>query len=81
LTLDTQVTTIEQAREKLKQAIDLGAHDDADYWRDWIKGYHKGELKGKKEMALGLLQAGVDVNIIAQTSGLSIEEIESLKDK
>jgi predicted transposase/invertase (TIGR01784 family) len=36
-------------------------------------------IKEKREMALGLLQAGIDVNIIAQTSGLSMEEIESLK--
>jgi hypothetical protein len=30
-------------------------------------------------MALGLLKAGVSVDIIAQTSGLSAEEIESLQ--
>jgi predicted transposase/invertase (TIGR01784 family) len=42
-------------------------------------GEERGELKKAKEMALGLLQAGVGVDIIAQTSGLSIEEIESLK--
>jgi hypothetical protein len=45
LTLDTKVTTIEQAQEKLKQAIDLGVHDDADYWRDWIKEQAVGARK------------------------------------
>jgi predicted transposase/invertase (TIGR01784 family) len=45
------------------------------------RGEARGELKGKREMAIGLLKSGVDVNIIAQTSGLSIEEIESLKSK
>jgi predicted transposase/invertase (TIGR01784 family) len=43
------------------------------------EGITEGELKGKREMALGLLRAGVDLAIIAQTSGLSVEEIEPLK--
>jgi predicted transposase/invertase (TIGR01784 family) len=45
------------------------------------EGEARGELKGKREMASGLLQAGVSADIIAQTSGLSAEEIESLKAK
>jgi predicted transposase/invertase (TIGR01784 family) len=45
------------------------------------EGIAEGELKGKREMALGLLQSGVDVDIIARTSGLSIEEINSLMNK
>jgi predicted transposase/invertase (TIGR01784 family) len=44
-------------------------------------GEERGEPKGKREMALGLLQAGVGTDIIAKTSGLSIEEINSLKDR
>jgi hypothetical protein len=36
-------------------------------------GEKRGELKGKREMALRLLNAGVDANIIAQTSGLTVE--------
>jgi predicted transposase/invertase (TIGR01784 family) len=43
------------------------------------EGRAEGRMEEKREMALGLLQAGIDVNIIAQTSGLSVEEIESLK--
>ena len=31
-----------------------------------------------KEMAKILLQSGVDINIISQSSGLTIEEIKSL---
>jgi hypothetical protein len=43
------------------------------------KAEARGELKKAREMAFGLLQSGVDVDIIARTSGLSVEEIESLK--
>jgi hypothetical protein len=50
--IDTEVETLEQAQEKLQQAIELGAHDETDYWRDWIKGYGEGELKKAREMAL-----------------------------
>ncbi|MDR0753522.1 MAG: Rpn family recombination-promoting nuclease/putative transposase [Holosporaceae bacterium] len=43
------------------------------------RGREEGELKGKREMALELLRASIDVNVIAKTSGLSIEEVKSLK--
>jgi predicted transposase/invertase (TIGR01784 family) len=45
------------------------------------EGRAEGELKKAREMALGLLQADVAVAIIAGASGLSVEEIVSLKDK
>ena len=35
--------------------------------------------KGKLEMAKNLVSAGVDINLIAKTSGLSVKEIEKLK--
>jgi flagellar biosynthesis/type III secretory pathway protein FliH len=44
-------------------------------------GEERGELKKAKAMALGLLRAGVGADIIAQTSGLSVEEINSLRNK
>jgi predicted transposase/invertase (TIGR01784 family) len=46
------------------------------------KGIAIGEERGREEkrkMAVGLLQSGVDINIISRTSGLSVEEIKSLK--
>jgi hypothetical protein len=36
-----QVKTLKQAQEKLQQAINLNAQDEANYWRDWIKEYEK----------------------------------------
>jgi predicted transposase/invertase (TIGR01784 family) len=91
--LDVNVKTLEQAQEKLRQAVSLGKHDEADYWRDWIKGYEegiaigeergeaRGELKKAREMARCLLRSNIDINIIAASSGLPVEEIESLKGK
>ena len=35
--------------------------------------------KGKLEMAKNLVYAGVDINLIAKTSGLSVKVIEKLK--
>ena len=43
------------------------------------EGLKEGERNGKLEMAKILLQSGVDIKIISQSSGLSIEEIENLK--
>jgi predicted transposase/invertase (TIGR01784 family) len=46
------------------------------------EGIAIGEERGREEkrkMVVGLLRSAVDVNIIARTSGLSIEEVESLK--
>jgi predicted transposase/invertase (TIGR01784 family) len=39
----------------------------------------RGKAEGKREMAIGLLKSGVDMDIIAQTSGLSVDEIKALR--
>jgi len=43
------------------------------------KGIEKGREKEKIEIAKKLLLANVDINIISQSSGLSLEEIEEIK--
>jgi predicted transposase/invertase (TIGR01784 family) len=45
------------------------------------KGLKQGLKQGKEEMARVLLQSGVDINIISQSSGLTIEEIQKLTKK
>jgi predicted transposase/invertase (TIGR01784 family) len=42
-------------------------------------GEERGAAKEKRELARNLLRNNVDINIIADSSGLSIEEIKSLK--
>jgi predicted transposase/invertase (TIGR01784 family) len=80
---DTQVRTLEQAQEKLRQAVNLNAHEEADYWRDWIKGYEEGraegELKKARETALSMLSDGLSVETISKYTGLSVQEIEALR--
>jgi len=43
------------------------------------EGLKKGEKKSKIEIARNMLKLNVDVNIISQSTGLSIEEIKDLK--
>ena len=43
------------------------------------EGIEKGKLEGKLEMARSLLSSGVHIDTIVKASGLSAEEIESLK--
>ena len=43
------------------------------------KGEQIGLQKGKREMAKRMLKANIDINQIAQFSGLSVEEIKSLE--
>lgn len=45
-----------------------------------IKGEKKGEIKGRKEVALNLLSAGLlDIESIASVTGLDAEEIKRLQ--
>ncbi|SHH31814.1 conserved hypothetical protein (putative transposase or invertase), partial [Thermosyntropha lipolytica DSM 11003] len=45
------------------------------------KGIEKGIEKGKEEAALNALQKGLDIETIAEITGLSVERIEELKKK
>ncbi|GHV30760.1 hypothetical protein FACS1894167_12110 [Synergistales bacterium] len=49
--------------------------------RGEAKGEAKGLAKGKAEIAKNLLSLGVDYETIAKATGLSVAEIESLRDK
>ena len=43
------------------------------------KGIEKGMEKGRKEMALNLLTYNTPIDVIAKSTGLSIEEIKKLE--
>jgi predicted transposase/invertase (TIGR01784 family) len=66
---------------KARELIEAREKALRDYANDIANAKDEGKAEGKVEMALALLRAGVGADIIAQTSGLSIEEIESLRDK
>ena len=42
------------------------------------EGFEDGKAAEKREIAKALKDKGVDIEIIAETSGLSVEEIEKL---
>ena len=44
-----------------------------------IKGRAEGRAEGKAEVAVRMLDAGMEVSMIAQLTQLSVEEIEALK--
>jgi predicted transposase/invertase (TIGR01784 family) len=43
------------------------------------EGKEEGKKEGIKELAIKLLNRGIDINVIIETSGLSRQEIEVLK--
>jgi len=51
------------------------------YQKKEKKGEKRGETKAKIEIAKNLLNAGIDIETISKTTGLSIEEIHKLKEK
>ncbi len=69
----------------------LSYEDSLKYYRDMknlldtakeegkIEGLIEGKIEGKIEMARNLLEQGIAVSIIAQASGLSIEEVDALR--
>ncbi len=83
---------LKEAKNKL-DVLKLSEHERKEYERFIeqvryensliVSNYEVGELKGKEEksieIAKNLLKAGIDINIIEQSTGLSKEEIEKLK--
>jgi hypothetical protein len=47
----------------------------------YLKKKQDWKLEGKLEAALELLRAGVAADFIVQTLGISIEEVEKLRDR
>jgi predicted transposase/invertase (TIGR01784 family) len=73
------VTSDPQTQELIR-IREAGRHDYvSDINSAEKKGLQKGLQKGRMEMARNLLKNNVDINVIADSSGLSLEEIKSLK--
>ncbi len=43
-------------------------------------GHQKGKIEGKIEVAKNSLKAGVSIDVIAQITGLSVDEIKQLRE-
>jgi predicted transposase/invertase (TIGR01784 family) len=69
------VTSDPQTRELIR-IREAGRHD---YVSDINSAKREGIALGKRELARNLLKNNVDISVIADSSGLSIEEIKSLR--
>ena len=65
--------------ESLKNLRDLGNVLNTAKEEGRKEGREEGERKKSLEIARNLLQAGIAEDVIAATTGLSIEEIQNLK--
>jgi len=66
------ITRISERENAIKNATEQALEDGLE------KGLKEGLEEGKLEMARALKASGVDVNIIAESSGLSMEDIDKL---
>ena len=64
--------------EGLKEGLDKGLKEGLD--KGLKEGLDKGLKEGKVEIAKNMLKDNVDINIISKYSGLSVDEINKLKD-
>ena len=76
--------TDQEILEKYSEKIDLAINglDEciaAAFKQGFIEGFRIGIAEGKIEIARNLLASNIDVTLIAQATGLPIEEIEGLK--
>jgi len=65
--------------DSLKYYRDLKNSLDTAKEEGKIEGKIEGQIEGKIEVAKNLLKIGIDINIIAKSTGLTIEEIRELK--
>ena len=67
----------EALRELMKEEIEK--EKDIAIREGHAKGRAEGRAEGREEIAKNLIRNGVDISIIADSTGLSKEEINSLK--
>ena len=72
-----------QEEEFIEMVKDIKGDDKmsslAQRWLD--EGIQQGIQSGVEKVALGLLKMNVDIKIISTTTGLSIKELETLREK
>ncbi|WP_264685595.1 MULTISPECIES: Rpn family recombination-promoting nuclease/putative transposase [unclassified Wolbachia] len=80
---EQEIKRIRDEQAVLAQKLDDAKHEGRQEGRQ--EGIQIGHEKGRKEreieVAKNLLKAGVSVNLIAESTGLSIDETEQLKEK
>ena len=72
-------TLTKEEQEKYDNSMMVMWDNYAVYKHAEEKGIEKGREKGRKEIALNLLTYNTPIDVIAKSTGLSIEEIKKLK--
>lgn len=72
-------TLTKEEQEKYDNSMMVMWDNYAVYKHAEEKGIEKGMEKGRKEIALNLLTYNTPINVIAKSTGLSIEEIKKLE--
>ena len=75
---DSKILTKEE-QEKYDNSMMVMWDNYAVYKHAEEKGIEKGMEKGRKEIALNLLTYNTPIDVIAKSTGLSIEEIKKLE--
>lgn len=77
---ETLMTIAEWMEKEREKGIDFGRRLGMNKGRreGFSKGLDKGERNAKRQIAQALLATGIDVAIIAKTTGLTVAEIEAL---
>lgn len=76
LSQDEHERRLAELREKY--IMDQKATEAAGYDKGYDKGFESGTKKRTLELAKNLKSKGIDINIISETTGLSIDEINKL---
>ena len=79
LTAEESDLIIAEAMEK--QRRDRVAQDEFVFEQGMEKGLEKGMEKGMKTVALNMLKKQIELSMISEVTGLSIEELKKLKNK
>lgn len=66
----------EEHKEKVRQAVSATEKEEA---RE--EGLKEGKLEKQKEIAIKLIEQNIDLKIISSSTGLSLEELNKLKDE
>lgn len=74
------MTIAEWMEKEREKGIDFGRRLGMNKGRreGFSKGLDRGERNAKRQIARALLATGIDVAIIAKTTGLTVAEIEAL---
>ncbi|RDD34704.1 Transposase [Wolbachia endosymbiont of Cylisticus convexus] len=78
---EQEIKRIRDEQAVLAQKLDDAKHEGRQEGRqEGIQiGHQKGKIEGKIEVAKNLLKAGISIDVVSQTTGLPVDEIQKLR--